>query len=89
MTIYATAKYNTNKQIFEILEYYKVFTDANSDICKDTIQIKINNIVYNKTDVPFNLMGQWVGLLRKKDLSKRYIKTNGDMYIIKEIKVNG
>lgn len=89
MTIYATAKYNYNKQAFEILEYYKVFTDTNSDICKDVIQIKINNKVYNKADLPIELMGKWNGLIKKKDFTKQYIKENKDIYMIREIKVNG
>lgn len=89
MTIYATAKYNNKKQAFEILEYYKVFTDANSDICKDVTRIKINNKVYDKIDFPTELISKWNGLIKKKDFTKQYIKKNKDVYIIKEIKVNG
>lgn len=89
MTIYATAKYRPDLKIFEIMEYYTTFANANSDICKGTIKIKLNNRLYNKSNYPIELISKWVGILKKKDLSKRYINKNGNIYIIKEIKVNG
>ena len=89
MTIYATAKYRPELKLFEIMEYYTAFGQANSDICRGTIKIKINNKIYDKKDFASPFQHNWAGLLRKKDLSKRYINENGNIYMIKEIKVNG
>ena len=89
MTIYATAKWNKDLKLFQILEYYLVWGHANSDICKGTIAVKSGGRIYYQADYPSGQQHHWSGLLRKKDLSKKYIKPNGDVYIIKEIKVNG
>ena len=90
MIIYATVKYHKNIKMNEILEYYTSFPEANSDICKDVIAVQMNNNIWYKTDFQKNgFNAQWVGIIRKKDFSKRYFKANGDIYLIKEIKVNG
>ena len=88
MKAYGIAKYNKDAKKWELIKYYRTFRDALEDITFErVIAIYQNGKVYIKENVPFELMYQWTKILMTKDLTKKYITRNKDMYLIKEIEI--
>ena len=88
MKAYGIAKYNKDAKKWELTKYYRTFRDALEDITFErVIAVYQNGKVYTKEKVPFELMYQWTKVLMTKDLTKKYITKNKDMYLIKEIEI--
>ena len=85
MEIYTVVKYNKEYNGWQVVEQFRTFMDAKSNVLFDgVIYVRVNNKLYAKADFPKHLMGQWSKIINTKDLNKIYITKKGEYFKIKK-----